>query len=94
MDGKSFNLNDKGLVCLCLHFKELQESFKDKKPADLSIPCNKCKYNRDCNFDWLEIINTVLSEVLHERASYFCSCRLSDKNAEQSQSSQSGTKLL
>lgn len=65
--------SDKSLTCLCLHFIEFQKSYRDKKAAELDTPCRRCKYNKTCKFDWLDIINEIVEDVTGEALSYFLS---------------------
>lgn len=87
-------MREKRLTCLCLHFKELCNSFKEEKEANIITPCLKCEYKDKCNKDWLGIINPVLKEVINEEISYLSSFSFKDSKTGQSFDKQSDTSPL
>ncbi|MCH5279715.1 MAG: hypothetical protein J1E60_08010 [Christensenellaceae bacterium] len=54
-------MDQKAIDCAVQHIKTFHRQFCDGKPADFGEPCSKCKYVKECNFDWLSILDPILS---------------------------------
>lgn len=50
----------KAIDCMAQHIKTFREQFLRGGKADFGEPCNECRYNRQCNYEWLEIMQPFL----------------------------------
>lgn len=48
--------------CMAQHIKTFREQFLRDEQANFGMPCSECRYNFQCNYKWLEIMQPILEE--------------------------------
>ena len=48
--------------CMVMHFKTFHRQAFLEEVADFGIPCSECTKVKTCNFDWLGIMQPLLSQ--------------------------------
>lgn len=52
----------KAIDCMAQHIKAFRKQFLREEKADFGEPCNECRYNCQCNYGWLEIMQPFLEK--------------------------------
>lgn len=55
-------MEQKIIDCAVQHIKTFHDQATDEVIADFGEPCQTCPHVRDCNYDWLSVIEPMLSK--------------------------------
>lgn len=58
----------KAIDCMAQHIGTFLNQASNRWAADFAEPCEKCKLDADCNFDWLEIMIPILKYGTNQKA--------------------------
>lgn len=58
----------KAIDCIAQHIGTFLNQASNRRAADFAEPCEKCKLDADCNFDWLEIMIPILKYGTNQKA--------------------------
>ncbi len=50
----------KAINCMAQHIRVFRDQASNLMLADFAEPCKYCKFAKECNYDWMEIIIPVL----------------------------------
>lgn len=50
----------KAADCMAQHIKTFRGQFLREEKADFGAPCSECRYNHQCNYEWLKIMQPIL----------------------------------
>lgn len=53
---------NKPIDCMAQHIKAFHEQTEKERRADFAAPCETCPYKENCTFNWLSIMEPLLSQ--------------------------------
>lgn len=58
-DDKEVKVTQESIDCVVMHVKTFHEQAIEEEKANFVQPCELCKKNKNCNFDWIGIMSPI-----------------------------------